>query len=42
MKEDEVEMAIWGVCSEKRGKQDFGGNTVGKEAIWNIQAYMGQ
>ena len=38
MKEDEMEMSIWRVWSMERGKQDFGGGTVGKEATWNIQA----
>ena len=38
MKEDEVEKSIWKVRGEERGKQDFGGDTGGKEATWNIQA----
>jgi hypothetical protein len=38
MKEDEMEMSIWEFLSMERGKQDFGGGTVGKEATWNIQA----
>ena len=37
MKGDELEMGIWKVCGEERGKQDFGGDTVGKEETWNIQ-----
>jgi hypothetical protein len=38
MKGDEMEMGIWGVWGEESEKQDFGGDTVGKEATWNIQA----
>jgi hypothetical protein len=37
-KEDEMEMGIWEVWGEERGKQDVGGDTIGKEATWNIQA----
>ena len=42
MKEDEMEMGIWKVWGEERGKQDFGGDRGGKEATWNIQAQMGR
>jgi hypothetical protein len=38
MKGDEMEMSIWEVWYYDRGKQDFGGDTVGKKATWNIQA----
>jgi len=38
MKEGEMEMGIWDVWGMERGKQDFGGDTVGKEATCNIQA----
>jgi hypothetical protein len=38
LKANEMEMGIWDVWSEKRGKQDFGGDTVGKEATRNILA----
>jgi hypothetical protein len=33
MKGDEMEMDIWGVCGEERGKQDFGGDRLGKEHL---------
>ena len=42
MKEDEMEIGIWKVWGEERGKQDFGGDRGGKEATWNIQAQMGR
>ena len=36
MKEDEMEMGIWKVRGEERGKRDFGGDRGGKEANCKI------
>jgi hypothetical protein len=33
MKGDEMEMGIWGVWCWERGKQDFGGDRVGKRQL---------
>jgi len=36
-KEDEMEMGIWKVWGEERGKLDFVGDTGGKAAAWKYR-----